>query len=138
MEAAVTLHPILARWDQDTDGGTRFNVPKVWTACHTNVEEILWTQVMCELLQQFCPSSFYIGDVLWWRWSERQRLLGWQWGKGMFVVSSHGKKMEERQQWAREEEERTMRCEVEGEGCTIEGEGGVGWGWRASCFTLLG
>ncbi len=50
----------------------------------------------------------------------------WWWGKGMFVVS-HGKKMEEREQWVREEEERKMRCKVEEDGGKIEGE--AGWQW---------
>ncbi len=37
-------------------------------------------------------------------------ILGSGGGEGdMFVVSSHGKKMEEWKQWAREEEERMMR-----------------------------
>jgi hypothetical protein len=36
--------------------------------------------------QLCCPSSFCFGDFLRWRWSEWQRLSGWQWGKKMFVV----------------------------------------------------
>ncbi len=56
-----------------------------------------------------------------------QRCREWRWGKGMFVASSHGKKMEEREGWVRDEEEWTMRCKVEEEGCKIKGEGGVGW-----------
>jgi hypothetical protein len=37
-------------------------------------------------------------------------------GEGdMFIASSHRKKMEEQEQWASEEEERTMRCKVEEE-----------------------
>ncbi len=46
--------------------------------------------------------------------------------------------MEEWEQWAREEEERTMRREVEEEGRKIKGEGGAGWQWRTSCSALLG
>jgi hypothetical protein len=60
-------------------------------------------------------------------------------GKGdVFVTSFHGKKMEEGEQWAREEEERTMRCEVEEEGRKIKGEGGAGWQWGTSCSASLG
>ncbi len=71
---------------------------------------------------------------------EREGGVGWRWGTlcsvslgvgvgegDMFVPSSHGKKMKEREQWAREEEEWMMRREVEEEGHKIEGEGGAGW-----------
>jgi hypothetical protein len=55
-------------------------------------------------------------------------VLGSGGGEGnMFLVSSHGKKMEERKQWVREEEERTMRHEVKEEG-RREREGWVGNG----------
>jgi hypothetical protein len=37
-------------------------------------------------------------------------LSEWQWGKEMFILGSDGKKMEEQERWAREEEE-WMRCE---------------------------
>jgi hypothetical protein len=111
--AAVSLHLILAQRDQDTVGGMQFGVPSVRTACPAKVEGISWTQVMRELLQQCCPSSFFLGDFRWWRWSERQRLLGWWWGKGMFVTGSYGEKMEECKQWVREEEEQTRREEEE-------------------------
>jgi hypothetical protein len=56
----------------------------------------------------------------------------------MFVASSHGKKMEEQERWAREEEEQKMRGKVEEEGHKIEGEGGVGWQWRALCSASSG
>jgi hypothetical protein len=57
----------------------------------------------------------------------------------MFVTGSYGKKMEEHEQWAREEEKRT-RHEEEEEGREIEGEegGGVGWRWGASCLASSG
>ncbi len=74
--ARLTLHPILAQWCQDINGGTQFDVPRVWTACLTNVEGILQMQVMHELLQLRCPSSFFLGDFLQWRWSERQQSSG--------------------------------------------------------------
>ncbi len=74
---------------------------------------------------------------------------GWQWGtscsvllgvavgeRDMFVASSQGKKMEEQESWAREEEERTMRCKVEKEGHKIRGDGGAGWQCRTSCSVL--
>jgi hypothetical protein len=54
-------------------------------------------------------------------------------GRGYIVLSSHEKKMEEGEGWAREEEERTMRHKVEEEGHKIEGEGGVGWQWGILC-----
>jgi hypothetical protein len=57
-----------------------------------------------------CPSSC-LGVFLQWRWSYPWQSLGWRWGKEMFVTGSNGKKMEEREQWAREEEERTRRKE---------------------------
>ncbi len=47
-----------------------------------------------------CPSSFCLGDFLWWRWSEQRQLLGWRWGKEMFITCCNGKKMEEREQWS--------------------------------------
>ncbi len=56
----------------------------------------------------------------------------------MFDASFHGKKMEKREQWAREEEEWMMRCKVEEEGCKIEGEGGAGWQCGTLCSVLLG
>jgi hypothetical protein len=56
----------------------------------------------------------------------------------MFIASSHRKNMEERERWAREEEEQTMRREVEEKGRKIEGEGGAGWQWGASCLASLG
>jgi hypothetical protein len=60
-------------------------------------------------------------------------------GEGdMFVASYHGKKMEEREQWAREEEEQTMRCKVEEEGRKIEGGVGWQWQWGTLCSALLG
>jgi hypothetical protein len=65
--------------------------------------------------------------------NEQQQLSGWRWENGIIVASSDGKKMEEREQWAREEEKRTIRCEVEEEGCKIKGEGGAGWQWGAFC-----
>jgi hypothetical protein len=44
-------------------------------------------------------------------------VLGSGGGEGdMFVPSFHGKKMEERKQWVREEEEQTMRHKVKEEG----------------------
>jgi hypothetical protein len=50
-----------------------------------------------------------------WRWrTSCSVLFGVAVGEGdVFVVSSHEKKMEEQEQWAREEEEQTMRHEVE-------------------------
>jgi hypothetical protein len=60
-------------------------------------------------------------------------------GEGdMFVASSHRKKMEEQERWAREEDERTMRREVEEEGRNIEREGGAGWRWGTSCSVSSG
>ncbi len=60
-------------------------------------------------------------------------------GEGeMFVASSHGKKMEEQEGWAREEEERTMRHKVEEERRKIKGEGGAGWGWGTLCSVSSG
>ncbi len=56
----------------------------------------------------------------------------------MFIASSHGKKMKEREQWVREEEERMMRRKVEEEGCKFEGEGGAGGQWGTSYPVLLG
>jgi hypothetical protein len=56
----------------------------------------------------------------------------------MFITRSHGKKMEEWEQWASEEEERTMRREVGEEELKIEGEGGVGWQWGALCLASSG
>ncbi len=47
-----------------------------------------------------CPSSFSLVDFLWWRWSEQQQLMGWRWGKEMFVTGCNGKKMEERKRWS--------------------------------------
>jgi hypothetical protein len=76
MGVAVTLRPILAPWDRDMDGGTRFNVPRVWTARPGNVEGTLRTQVTRELPQLCCPSSFCLGDFLQWRWSEHWQSLG--------------------------------------------------------------
>jgi hypothetical protein len=73
--AAVTLHMILAQWDQDIDGGTQFNVPRVQTAHPTNVEAVLRMEVTRELPQLCHPSSFCLGDFLRWRWSEQQQLL---------------------------------------------------------------
>jgi hypothetical protein len=49
---------------------------------------------------------------LWWRWSDQQQSSGWRQRKEMFITSSYRKKMEELEQWAREEEEWT-RCEEE-------------------------
>ncbi len=40
----------------------------------------------------------------------------------MFVIS-HGKKIEEWEQWAREEEEWTMRCKVQGGGGGLQNRG---------------
>jgi hypothetical protein len=94
-------------------GGTRFDVPRVQTTRPANVEGILQTQVMRELPQRRRPSSFRLGDFWGWRCREQQRSLGWQWGKEMFVTGSHRKKMEEQEQRAREEDERTMRREEE-------------------------
>jgi hypothetical protein len=65
--AVVTLHPILAQWDQYIDGGTQFDMPRVWTACPANIEGILRMQVIRKLLQQCCPSYFCIRDFGWWR-----------------------------------------------------------------------
>jgi hypothetical protein len=64
-----------------------------------------------------------------WQWETScSVLLGVAVGEGdMFIASSHGKKMKEQEQWAREEEERIMRCKVKEEGCKIVGEGGAGW-----------
>ncbi len=45
--------------------------------------------------------------------SDWQRSLGWRWEKGMFVMGSYGKKMEELERRAREEEKRTRRKEEE-------------------------
>ncbi len=56
----------------------------------------------------------------------------------MFVASSQGKKMEEREGWARKEEERMMGGKVEEEGCKIKGEGGVGRQWGTLCSAMLG
>jgi hypothetical protein len=81
---------------------------------------------MRELPQRCRPSSFCLGDFRWWRWSEWQWSLGWQWGKGRFDTGSYGKK-EEREEWAREEEKR-MRREEEEEVRKIEGEEGGGAG----------
>jgi hypothetical protein len=38
-------------------------------------------------------------------------VVGSRWGKEMYIMGSNGKKMEEREQWAREEEEQTRREE---------------------------
>jgi hypothetical protein len=61
MGAAATLHPILALWDQDVDErGTRFDMPRVWTARPTNVEGISRTQVIhvnCHHSYVFLPPS---------------------------------------------------------------------------------
>jgi hypothetical protein len=48
--AKVTLHPILAQWDQDVNGGMQFDVLRVRTTCPANIDGILRTQVMRELL----------------------------------------------------------------------------------------
>ncbi len=50
-----------------------------------------------------------------WRWGTLcSALLGVAVGGGdIFILSSHGKKIEEQEQWAREEEEQTMRRKVE-------------------------
>jgi hypothetical protein len=65
-------------------------------------------------------------------------ILGRGGGEGdMFIASSHGKKMEERKQWVREEEEQTMRHEVKEEG-RREREGWVGKWWPMLCISRPG
>ncbi len=68
------------------------------------------------------------GGVGWqWQWGTScSALLGVAVGEGdIFVASSNGKKMEDRERWAREEEEWRMRRKVEEEGQKIEG--GAEW-----------
>jgi hypothetical protein len=45
---ACALHRILAQWDQDNDGGTQFDVPRVGTACLANI------------LKEFCGHKSYV------------------------------------------------------------------------------
>ncbi len=80
----------------------------------------------CKVEEEGCRIE---GGAGWqWRWGTSCSVsLGVAVGDGdVFVAISHGKKIEEREQWAREEEEQTMRCKVEEEGRKIEGEGGAG------------
>ncbi len=131
----ISLHPILARWDQDIDRGTQFNVPEFGLLALQRLKEFRG----CKSYASCCSDIVFPPSVLGTSGggSGVNGSSRWDGGGGrgcLLRAPNHRKKIDEWEQWARKEEEWTMRCEVEEEGRKIKGEGGAGWQWGASCL----